>query len=243
MTRLDGDLRLLDVEPIHGRVGEDLERFDFPVRGLEDCRLFEHDGRWYANATSRELDPEGVCRQVLLGLDDAEIRSARVMPGPRADRHEKNWMPYTDSEDLLFVYTSSPTVITRVDPASGLPEPAFEHDGPEAARDFRGGSQGVRVADGALFVIHEAFDHGGPRRYMHRFILFDDRWQLTAATGRFHFTDNDVEICTGMAKRGDQLILSFGIGDFAAALAVCGEAEIIARLKPIDEAMSERSIR
>ena len=229
LAKFDAQLRLLSVEPLRDFEGE-MDWHDFSVQGWEDCRLFEIDGKWYASATSREVAPEGVCRTVLLELDGASIVAARVLPGPNEHRHEKNWMPYVADGQLLFVYTSSPTVITRVDPDSGGPEPFANHDAPDEASEFRGGSQGVAVEGGVLFCIHEAFDFGGPRRYLHRWVMFDPEWRLSAVSPRFHFSDHDIEICAGLARRGSELVASFGINDRIAALAVMDEGEVLASL-------------
>lgn len=236
LAKLDADFGLVEVEALRD-VEADLDWSDYPIRGWEDCRLFEVDGAWYATATSRELDAEGVCRQVLLELDGATIVSARILNGPDPHRHEKNWMPYVADSELLFVYSSSPTVIMRVDPVQGDPERVAEWSAPEAAKDFRGGSGGVAVEGGTLFCIHEAFDYGGPRRYLHRWVRFDPSWRLDAVSPRFHFTDNDVEICTGLARQGRELVASFGVGDRAAALAVMGEGEVLASLGDVGMAL------
>jgi tetratricopeptide (TPR) repeat protein len=232
IARFDAQLELLSVEPLSDFEG-DMEWHDFQVQGWEDLRLFQLDGAWYATATSRELAPEGVCRTVLLELDGPRISAARVLPGPDEHRHEKNWMPYASDGRLLFVYTSSPTVITRVDPRAGGPEPFASHEAPDEAKEFRGGSQGVAVEGGVLFCIHEALDFGGPRRYLHRWILFDSEWRLSAVSPRFHFADHDIEICAGLARRGSELIASFGINDRTAALAVMEEREVLASLTDV----------
>ena len=232
LAKLGPDLALREVEPLRDLDESDLTWHDFAVQGWEDCRLFQVGGQWYATATSRELDPDGVCKTVLLTLDGARIAAARVLEGPDPHRHEKNWMPFVSDGELLFVYSSGPTIVTRVDPAGGDPEPVATNPAPDAAANFRGGSQGVAVEGGALFCVHEALDFGGPRRYLHRWVRFDSAWVLDAASPRFHFADQDVEICTGLARRGTELIASFGVGDHSAAIAVMNEAEVIATLQP-----------
>ncbi len=233
LARFDRSMTLLEVEPIQDFEG-DLDWHDFPVRGWEDMRLFQVGGGWYATATSRELDAEGVCRTVLLTLEGARISAARVLPGPDPHRHEKNWMPCVQGDDLHFVYSCGPTVITSVDPAGGDPEPFARHDAPDAAASFRGGSQGIAVDGGTLFCIHEAFDYGGPRRYLHRWVLLDPDWRLIGISPRFHFADDDIEICAGLARRGDELIASFGVHDRFAGLAVMKETEVVATLVDVE---------
>jgi tetratricopeptide (TPR) repeat protein len=237
VATLDSDLSLTGVESLRD-LGSELDWHDFPVRGWEDCRLFQVAGTWLATATSRELHPEGVCRTVLLELDGSRIAAARILDGPDPHRHEKNWMPYAAGNELLFVYSSSPTVVTRVDPKGGQPVEAAAHEAPAGASEFRGGSQGVQVEGGVLFCIHEAFDFGGPRRYLHRWVRFDPDWRLEAVSPRFHFTDNDVEMCIGLARRGDELVASFGIDDHTAALALLDEAEVLGTLQDADAALA-----
>ncbi|MDQ2675405.1 MAG: hypothetical protein M3Y34_01230, partial [Actinomycetota bacterium] len=169
---------------------------------------------------------------VLLTLDGASVTAARILHGPDPHRHEKNWMPYAADGKLSFVYTCGPTVVMRVDPARGGPERIASHGAPNEAHAFRGGSQGIDVPGGVLFCIHEALDFGGPRRYLHRWVKFDAAWRLVDASRRFHFTDRDVEICVGLARRGRELIASFGVDDAAAALAVMDLDEVVASLEP-----------
>lgn len=233
MVHLDGDLNLRGVEALQDLEGDNLVWHDSRVQGWEDLRLFQVESRWYATAASRELDPDGVCRMVLLALDGPRIAAARILNGPDPHRHEKNWMPHVKGGRLLFVYQCSPTLVTSVDLESGDPVPIARHRGPDIARNFRGGSQGVGVEGGALFCVHEALDFGGPRRYLHRWVRFDPSWRLTGISPRFHFADQDVEICAGLARRGGELVASFGVGDHSAALAVMDEGEVLATLEDL----------
>ena len=179
LAKFDRNLSLLEVEPLIDLEDDDgLPWQDFPVQGWEDCRLFEVEGNWYATATSRELDPDGVCRTVLLTLDGARISAGRVLAGPDPHRHEKNWMPHVADGELMFIYSCGPTVVMRVDPDAGDPERIAEHEAPELASNFRGGSQGIAVEGGVLACIHEAMDFGGPRRYLHRWVKLDSGWRL-----------------------------------------------------------------
>lgn len=237
LAHLSPELEVIDVEPLRGE--DDLERHPFPVVGWEDCRIFQVNDGWYATAVARDLDPEGVCRTVLLSLDGARVTEARILPGPDPHRHEKNWMPFTDDGELRFVYSSSPTVVTSVDPAGGGPVTVAVHDAPAQAKEFRGGSNGVKTVGGTLFCIHEAFDFDGPRRYLHRFVHFDPDWKLEGVTPRFHLTGNDVEMCTGLARRGEELVFTFGVGDRAAALGVCLEQEILDLVEPVARVLSD----
>jgi predicted GH43/DUF377 family glycosyl hydrolase/glycosyltransferase involved in cell wall biosynthesis len=233
LVSLDGALDVRDVAPLTGEE-VDLPRYPSEVLGYEDLRLFEADGRWWALATARDRNPQARCEIVLLELDGSRIASARPLPGPHPERHEKNWMPFPSPDGVRIVYSTGPTVVLACDPAGGEPRPLGDHAAPAWAAPLRGGSQGVAVPGGHLFAVHEVLP--GPvlgRRYVHRLVLIDDDLRLSAASARFTFTGADVEFCAGMARHGGELVLSFGVTDRVAMLAVVGEDAALGMLRPV----------
>jgi tetratricopeptide (TPR) repeat protein len=233
LVGLDGSLELRDVAAIADEA-DGPPAYVCDVLGYEDLRLFEAGGRWYALATARDRNPDGRCEMVLLELDGARIVSARALAGPVAGRNEKNWVPFGSGDGVRFLYTSGPTVVLGCDPATGDLARLSEHAAPAWASGLRGGSQGVAVSGGELFVVHEVLP--GPvlgRRYVHRFVLIDDYLRLSAASPRFTFTGGDVEFCAGMARHGSDLVLSFGVEDRVAMLAVIGEEAALGLLNPV----------
>lgn len=231
LVTLNGQLGVETIEPIVDR-SSGVERYPSRVQGYEDCRLFELDGRWYASATVCELNPSERREIALLALDGAQISSVQRLTGPDPQRHEKNWMPLVVGGALHFVYSCGPTRVLRCEPLSGRTHVARETKGPEIAKGFRGGSQGVAVHDGHLFAVHEVDASGRALRYLHRLALLDRRFELSAISPAFTFTTDRVEFCAGMARRGDELILSFGVSDAAAGLAVLDVDEAVALLEP-----------
>lgn len=232
LVTLDRSLELADVAPLED-THEGPARHSAQVVGYEDCRLVRAGGHWLALATVRDRNPGELAQVALLELDGSRIAAVRILSGPDPQRHEKNWMPFTLDGSLHLVYSCSPALVFRCDPATGELSEAASHPGPVDARDFRGGSQGIEVADGHLFVVHEAVAGRGGRRYHHRFVLLDHELRLAAASPRFSFTGNAIELCAGLARRGDELVLAFGVEDRAAALGVCSEQEALALLEPL----------
>ncbi len=230
MVQLDAGLGVSAIEPIVDRAPR-AELHDSQISGYEDCRLIELDGRWYASATVCDMNPAERREIALLSFDGAEVTRAQPLPGPDPSRHEKNWMPFVHEGELHFLYSCSPTLVLRCEPQSGAMTPACESQA-SAAAGFRGGSQGVRVADGYLFVIHETVHEEHALRYLHRFVLLDEGLRLAALTPRFTFTADRVEFCAGMAARGAELVLSFGVSDAAAGLAVLELEDVLGLLAP-----------
>jgi hypothetical protein len=231
LVTLDGTLAVTRIEPLLDET-TGLIRHASQVRGYEDCRLFEHDGVWYATATVCELNPVERREIALLTLDGASIVGIDVLQGPDPSRHEKNWMPFVHDGHLDLLYACEPTRVLRHDVGRGLTTTVAAHGGPDVAREFRGGSQGLPVAGGFLFVVHQV-DRSGPTvRYLHRFVRFDDALALTSLSPAFSFTGDEIEFCAGMARHGDDLVLSFGVGDAAAGLALVSLAEVERLLEP-----------
>jgi predicted GH43/DUF377 family glycosyl hydrolase len=234
MLSLDRDLGVRGVEAITDR-SNGLRRYRSDIQGYEDCRLFQLGESWYATATACDLNPVDRREIALLRFEGGDIVEVRPLLSPHPERHEKNWMPFVLDDELLIVYRCGPTMVLRCEPGTGELELLAEHDAPVLADDFRGGSQGVAVDGGHLFVVHEVDRSGAALRYLHRFLMLDDGLALSAVSPPFTFTSDRVEFCAGMARRDDELILSFGVSDAAAGLAVLAVGEAVGLLEPWSE--------
>ena len=202
------------------------------VQGWEDLRLIEVRGRWLAVANARDVNAEGRGEVALLELDGPRIAAVCVLSGPDPSRHEKNWMPFVRDGRLHLVYSCGPTVVYECDAASGALQEVARNDAPAAARELRGGSQGIRVPDGWLFAVHEAFDGPAGRSYVQRLVLLDDDLRLSHLSPCFRFDGEPIELCHGLALAEDRLVFAYGVGDRSARLAVCSLAEALAMLEP-----------
>jgi hypothetical protein len=206
----------------------------YPVRGLEDGRLFCCRGRTWVTATVRDRNPDGICEIALARLDDGgDVGSLAVLRGPWSDRHQKNWVPLVRDDELLLVHGADPTRILSCDVDRGVARELASTQPPVALDHLRGGSQALRVAGGWLYMAHEAvvFDEAH-RVYLHRFVLLDDALRLSALSEPFYFTRRTVEFCAGLARDPDRgvLVASFGVDDRRACLAFLDEARVLASL-------------
>jgi tetratricopeptide (TPR) repeat protein len=213
------DLSLTAVRPIVDTTTPEQPPPGVVMEGIEDCRLVQVGGRWFALAASRQFEQSGLCRVALAALDDAKFGDLRVLSGPDPARHEKNWVPFTLGDELFILYSCAPTVIYRYDLVTGALSEVSRTDAHFDLADERGSSQGLAVDGGTLFVTHRVSWPAGRRLYDHRFVLLDDRFRVVAATPHFSFRRANVEFCAGMARSGDDLVLSFGTNDAQAFLA------------------------
>ncbi len=213
------------------------------IRGYEDCRIFAWRSGLWASATV--ADRSDRCEMILLELDfDGTVRSEHRMPGPVADRHEKNWAPLVFGEELLFLYLSDPTILMRYDPASETVTELTRQIPPFALEHLRGGSQLVPVDDGWIYLAHDVSAvHGSERVYLHRFVHLNDAFAIDAITDPFYFARKGIEFASGLARDGDCLVASFGVNDGAAHLATFDLPLVVSQLhRSADPADRSRSV-
>jgi glycosyltransferase involved in cell wall biosynthesis/predicted GH43/DUF377 family glycosyl hydrolase len=228
---LNGELEITAAEPLSDARRE-LRTYPTGVQGYEDCRLLRAGDAWFATATVRDHNPQARCEIALLRLSGSVITDVCLQAGPSPGRHEKNWMPFSSDGALHAVYSCDPTIVLALAPATGAPCEVTRTPGPPGGADFRGGSQGVPLPDGLLFVVHEVDSVGERRVYSHRFMLMDGEGHITGVSPAFHFTGRDVEFCAGLASRDGELVLSFGVDDGSAALGLVDANEVIDTLRP-----------
>jgi predicted GH43/DUF377 family glycosyl hydrolase len=136
--------------------------------------------------------------------------------------------------ELFLVYSCWPTVVFRCDVSTGTLTEVTRQDSPYALSEERGGSAGVEVDDGILFVTHRVTLPEAHRLYEHRFLLMDpETMMFSAASPRFRFLDARIEFCCGMGRAGQDLVLSAGIADAHALLARVPYEEVRASLWPL----------
>ncbi len=232
LVRIDQRLGVSGIDPLEDHT--DAVRYPSQVYGYEDCRLIDMGGQWFASATACDFNPIERREIALLTIDDVAITAVRTLNGPEPGRHEKNWMPFVVGGALHFVYRCSPTVILRCDPATGRTSLVRDGRTPTVSLDLRGGSQGVPLDDGSfLFAVHEVDRRTERPCYAHRFLRLGESLEFDSMSEPFTFISDPVEFCGGMARRGEELILSFGVSDAAAGLAVVDLEEVLGFLRPL----------
>lgn len=178
---------------------------------LEDLRLFSRGSKLHASGTiwQRVNEEKWFPRISVLDLDD-EGNIVRRHDQPSA-RHEKNWMPFVERDELRFVYSVEPvSVILRYDDATQLVQPSAERM-PSVAGTLRGGSQMIVYRDGYLAVVHQVHRTSTSWIYVHRFVKFDRFAQVDRISPPFCFDRAGVEFCAGLTEWDGKFVLSYGI--------------------------------
>ena len=220
---LDNDLNITRFTKVDTSTFDTYEpQWDFV--GLEDARIFRWDKKLYLSGVRRDTTKIGQGRmelsEIVVDKDTVkEISRVRIQP-PVDSYCEKNWMPIMDMP-FHYVKWSNPTEVVKVDPVTGVATTAFLTERIPLNGDFRGGSQLVRFRGYYLAVVHEVnlFKSEVGRKdgvYRHRFLMWDDKFNLIAYSRDFAFMDAHVEFAVGMAQQGSDMLISFGFQDNAA---------------------------
>jgi hypothetical protein len=223
---LDDDLNITKLHKIDTTNFPEQEKWDFV--GLEDARLIDWgDGKLYTTGVRRDLKPNGegrmeLCEIVEDGAVIKEVSRFRIPPPNDPDSFcEKNWMPIDDMP-YCFVKWCNPVEIVKVDPVEKTSETVFLGKPIYLPNDQRGGSQVIRLDENhRITMTHEvALFHSEVGRkdaiYRHRFLIWDNDWNLVKYTPDFSILDGDVEFSVGMCMQGDDVLLTFGFQDNAA---------------------------
>lgn len=230
LLQLSADLEIQSVHQLIDRT--DRVKHPTPILGFEDCRLIQVGDVLHAVASVRDADPDAWWTMMLLTLDGHQVVRAEEIPPPADRRPEKNWAPFVDGDELRLVYRWGPLQVIDRNGRLLIDDPNTV----EAARHWRGGSQGVPWRDGWLFVVHEV-EHSTLRRYRHRFVHLGRNGEL-AASPTFTFTGHRIEFAAGLAVVDEQVLVTLGVGDKVPALVGLDAPEVAAMLLPVAPASS-----
>lgn len=230
--RTENTLYKLDTE-LH-RYGQpvplvaEYDRSEFPVDGLEDCRINCVEGSLSLSATIRNAaGRDGLARIAAVDYTPYEPLRPVVLDEPVAGRHEKNWMPLIGTRAWLYSCHIDGKVVTahrQGDRWTLIPR----GNSPAIARGFRGGSQLLQCDGGWLACVHEVADLGGRRAYEHRFVWFDCQLAIVGWSPPFFFNDRQqIEFAAGLAwKCPGTLACTYGVRDEEAWLATIDYASL-----------------
>lgn len=226
ICHLDNTLNIIRTDKI------DTTEFDIPpiweFVGMEDVRLFEWDNKLYGSGVRRDTTTNGVGRMELSEYSITENSVKEIsrfrIPAPKDDSSycEKNWMPILD-KPYHYIKWSNPTEVVKIDPINKtcITVHSEETKTIPALCDFRGGSQVISWNGYYLAIIHEVrlFNSELGRKdgkYFHRFVLWDNNFNIVTFSELFDFMEGDIEFCCGLSFLNDEFLISFGFQDNAA---------------------------
>jgi len=193
------------------------------VLDVEDYRLIPYRGELWANGCVLEQNEQAWREQFLVKLHPTtgEVTDwQRVVPeGSKVN--EKNWMPIVQNEEIKWMYR--PGWVLRQDGSFQV-----KHQNTVVVDDLSGGGQLVPLDGGWLGIVHTAHQDpiNGKRYYWHRFVYFDADFRLQKMSEPFVFFDKQIEFAAGLALYEGNVVVSFGVLDREAWIAVIPEHDV-----------------
>jgi hypothetical protein len=204
--------------------------------GLEDARIVKWDNKLYLSGVRRDTKTNGEGRielsEIKYSFDSScktcgtveEVSRTRIEPPGNTESYcEKNWMPILDMP-YHYVKWTNVTEVVKVDPKTNSSETIVLKDKfINGLPDLRGGSQVLKWKNYRFCITHEVdltrsetSQKNG--KYYHRFVIWDEDWNIVRLTEPFHFLTARIEFCCGMAIHQDNLLITFGFQDNASYL-------------------------
>lgn len=226
MCELDENFNIKWYHHIDTSKFPDKELWDFV--GLEDARIVRWDDKLYICGVRRDLDTVGTGRMELSEIEITENGVKEVsqhrIPIPSGESYcEKNWMPIVDMP-FHFVKWTNGTEVVKYDIHSKKTEQSYlSHWKDLGCIDLRGGSQLIKYKDYRIALNHETFltKSAAGRKdgiYRHRFVVWDENFNIVKVSKRFSFMNAEIEFAVGMCEYGDDYLITFGFQDNAAYL-------------------------
>lgn len=191
--------------------------------GLEDARLINWDDKLFLCGVRRDTTPNGEGRMELSEISNfKEINRYRIPSTSKESYCEKNWMPILDIP-YHFVKWSDPTEVVKFDLEQNSTHTVLlKEQNVVNHNDFRGGSQVIRLDENhRIAIIHETqlyYNEMGRKnaKYLHRFIIWDNDWNIVKMSHLFNFMEFDIEFCCGFTIKDNTAYISFSCQDNSA---------------------------
>ena len=227
LAELDEDLAIrrttrLEPEWEWGTAPWQAQLMDPARNGSEDGRLIRLAGevRILATAASDWLQ----ANTMALGRHiDGRLCDIVMLDSPIGERREKNWMPVVLDGRLCAVYRIQPFRLVELTRPPRTIEAHADNAGLEA---YSGSSQLIDFEGGWLCVLHRREIHRAGVFYVHKLVVLDSRWRISAHSPDFFFEHRAVEFCAGLAVKGDRFVFSFGVNSSDPSLLELSRAEV-----------------
>ena len=203
-------------------MNEEYIRFPSNIEGMEDVRLFYHNGALKFTASSKNITDDD---KIVIAMGDYVInenamRNIRILHPPQPTYCEKNWVYVSDSYltnekakgRMNFIYGWNPLTIGSINDNDTL-EIHTTYETPAIFGRFRGSSALVEYQKKLYSVIH-LVKYSTPRCYYHLVIQFNrETMKPEAYSAPFSFCEPKIEYCLGFEIQNDEAHFFFSRND------------------------------
>lgn len=213
-------------------------KYDSPVQGIEDVRLFslrDRNDPIIALCNSREISPDTMPTQCF-----AECVPEKGEFSIECDFYkqtnkgvvepQKNWLPFIHpkNKEYCFIYTTGPYfMIVKINPVTHTLDVSQVKETGLYFHQVRGGSSPVEFSHSYLpecryiYAVHFAWDRPNIRRmYFHRFVYLDANLLPIGISAAFKlFNDECIEfVISAISMQNGDIVLGVGKNDTSAHL-------------------------
>ena len=235
LVKLDQLLQpLFCAEIVMGPKFKDRVTYPTQVLGMEDARLFKKDSRYWFSCTTRDTNPAGAPQITLCRLSrqinaegKLEVDLFTPLTFDPKSTCEKNWLPFTEGNEIFFIYGWDPVRVVIPDVRTGqckethvsqnrLDLSRFRGSTSPVPFDFitsettiqtkKGKAKEVAKESGYLTIVHEVIfrqTNNGDREYRrrhycHRFVWMDKNFVVKRISRPFYLQKCETEYVCGM---------------------------------------------
>lgn len=199
--------------------------------GLEDLRLFTHEGNLYALACGLDFSPVlrrtsrfSRSQMLLCRVEGHMLRLVKAMKTQQPT--EKNWMPLMSGGKLHLVHMVKPFTYLEdvLQERSVIPMRSVQQavDIPTSS----GSSCFMPWRGGHIGVIHRYEKREGRKHYIHQILVLDAAFRILRVSRDFTFEGQRIEFCAGLAILDGMFYFSYGVFDAKAIVLRLREAAV-----------------
>lgn len=187
--------------------------FDNRYVGLEDVRMMVHGGKIFYNANRGLPDGRMAIEHGQIHLSKFKTEEVAHLEFPVTRQIEKNWVMFTDGDDLRMVYNWHPMILGKIERKTKFVQ-TQSIETPYFFKHVRGSTNGVRVGNEVWFMCH-VVSYEDRRYYYHIMVMLNTETHTIRYTKMFTFGKEKVEYTLGMIYREepDELWIGYSVMD------------------------------
>ena len=186
------------------------------VQGLEDVHLFAFERKLHFVCSTYYTSSNGVdvCHGVVEDLEndgkDIILQDVQIIDYFGKQGCEKNWLAFVKDDAIHYLYSEEPVRVLKDDGKEC--QQILKKENTINAGLHRGSGGPIPYKNGYLITAHEVVWNGDGRTYMHKFISYDDEFNIIKASLPFKFSKANVDYCRSMTYSLDQKSILLGVG-------------------------------
>lgn len=202
--------KLIDIQRVYFH-GYGLPLWD-KFNSMEDPRLF----MWNSERWILFVRPEPLMQNIKLILLSLDSDKHIFLEDPLGRKFNKNWMPYVDKNEQLFLITDiNPLLIYKLIDKK-MEKVIVKNSSNTSSSDFHGSSNVINLNNRLVALIHDKLFSGDMIKrpfYWHVVVSWNEDWSDMKIGTPFIFEKPGVEFSTSIMKKDEDIWISYSIDD------------------------------